>query len=919
MRLNLNFKDAVITQVSQSEFKIVFDLSNMNKPRLSQDARVYIEHLNLPEFIDEAWGERGQLKGYFELRCENLSNNDYDSEYGNTGSCIIYTSPLSSYKSFTNENPMFISNFKINQAFLQDRLVFTLKVYDNRGNPFDTVKLITEDVDKDSTEYSEYTKAIKDLHDYNTKKDDVIKITEKLELDLKTAQAKRNTLRQEYYNARGFLTQKLEEYTQRQISTGAGGSTRQAKILARYYKQIILTESVNDIKYLFEGNNLKNSDPPLSAKTEKNQKYSDVMKDYYKKWNEYLVAQGEYDQILAYIQQLTSSNSEIFYQNDPIFDPANTFNIETLLPSGQKTLNYTVDGTTQTGTVTLTYHNSVQTKKSFFVINDIVPNADGLSDGDTIKIDDSQLDYLWLTKYNYYFTQENNSNPTGVSYPGSGTGTPTDKRVSMRITRDGTTYSVSIDKNFVSEGFRPNDIIKIKGEQLGGVTGINDCFVKIKDVYVPAPSRTYSFTKYIPDAFPNNGELEFEIERDNSGPGDKAYTPTLGNDDTSNTKGYEVGDVFKISGTKLDGDDGTHDATITVKEIVQDVYKYTVDEKKASHSIPPIIIDKSKTTKIADLTGSAYTSGNIPDNFKLIVTSDNGVYLVNKASDDASTNFTQGDLISVPGSALTGKDVENDLVIEVTSVTAGRIDTVGLQTLLPGQTPFKARQPLVLSAGSAGFLCEIEKQHGSTEYAAQVKNGVHFEVGDTISVDGTELEGSTITNNLTITIDEVDDTADNIASKISPTGTVAYPVGEIGRILLADISGNGKFEPLLGTIKPNEYEIDASSQPAADEPQNKDTPGIEIVINGDQVENSVSVLDASIIAKRADIIVKKNALVNTTTTQLTSLSSYQTQKLKSMNMSMVLYDEIPEYTQASQDAIKGNTYSRIQNCQFKRI
>ena len=182
MRLNLNFKDAVITQVSQSEFKIVFDLSNMNKPRLSQDARVYIEHLNLPEFIDEAWGERGQLKGYFELRCENLSNNDYDSEYGNTGSCIIYTSPLSSYKSFTNENPMFISNFKINQAFLQDRLVFTLKVYDNRGNPFDTVKLITEDVDKDSTEYSEYTKAIKDLHDYNTKKDDVIKITEKLEI-----------------------------------------------------------------------------------------------------------------------------------------------------------------------------------------------------------------------------------------------------------------------------------------------------------------------------------------------------------------------------------------------------------------------------------------------------------------------------------------------------------------------------------------------------------------------------------------------------------------------------------------------------------------------------------------------------------------------------------------------------------------
>jgi len=42
MRLNLNFKDANITKTTESEFIIVFDLSKMNKPRLSQDARMYI-------------------------------------------------------------------------------------------------------------------------------------------------------------------------------------------------------------------------------------------------------------------------------------------------------------------------------------------------------------------------------------------------------------------------------------------------------------------------------------------------------------------------------------------------------------------------------------------------------------------------------------------------------------------------------------------------------------------------------------------------------------------------------------------------------------------------------------------------------------------------------------------------------------
>ena len=100
MRLNLNFKDANITQTSESEFRIVFDLSKMNKPRLSQDARMYIEHFNLPEFIDDKYGRNyGDLKGYFEIRCNNIDNHDWDSEFGNTGNTILFQSPLENFKS----------------------------------------------------------------------------------------------------------------------------------------------------------------------------------------------------------------------------------------------------------------------------------------------------------------------------------------------------------------------------------------------------------------------------------------------------------------------------------------------------------------------------------------------------------------------------------------------------------------------------------------------------------------------------------------------------------------------------------------------------------------------------------------------------------------------------------------------------
>ena len=136
MRINLSFKDAKITQISESEFKIVFDLSSMNTPRISPDARMYIEHFNLCEFRDESYGEKGNLRGYFELRCQNLSSTDWNSEDGNSGNCVLYRSPLTSFNSFTNNDPMFISNFKINQGFLSTNLTMFLKFFDQKGEPY---------------------------------------------------------------------------------------------------------------------------------------------------------------------------------------------------------------------------------------------------------------------------------------------------------------------------------------------------------------------------------------------------------------------------------------------------------------------------------------------------------------------------------------------------------------------------------------------------------------------------------------------------------------------------------------------------------------------------------------------------------------------------------------------------------------
>ena len=53
MRLNLNCRKAIITKIDIGKYRLVFDISKIKKPRLATTARLYIEHLNLPEFVDD--------------------------------------------------------------------------------------------------------------------------------------------------------------------------------------------------------------------------------------------------------------------------------------------------------------------------------------------------------------------------------------------------------------------------------------------------------------------------------------------------------------------------------------------------------------------------------------------------------------------------------------------------------------------------------------------------------------------------------------------------------------------------------------------------------------------------------------------------------------------------------------------------
>ena len=77
-------------------------------------------------------------------------------------------------------------------------------------------------------------------------------------------------------------------------------------------------------------------------------------------------------------------------------------------------------------------------------------------------------------------------------------------------------------------------------------------------------------------------------------------------------------------------------------------------------------------------------------------------------------------------------------------------------------------------------------------------------------------------------------------------------------------------------------------------------------------------LDTLLTSKYNEILTAKNNLVYKGKTYFLTLDN-QLEKIKCMNMSLVLYDEVPEYVSSSGHAITGNTYSRLNGCQSKRI
>lgn len=890
MRLNLNFKDANISKTSESEFRIVFDLSKMNKPRLSQDARMYIEHFNLPEFIDDRYGRNfGDLKGYFELRCNNIDNHDWDSEFGNTGNTILFQSPLENFKSFTNNEPMFISNFKISQNFLQDKLVFYLKIYDRNGDPFTQSNYQDQEINTNTTAYGDFQNAVNDLKPLNEEKDKVLNIQKVVQEENKeNAYRLSNSI-----NTLSAQKQKLINAVDNYINSGKP-STRN-KIRAEVLKLTVENGSNNLLIYYF-GNFLPLYGSELPYKT-----LANTITDYWNAYKTYLKNYAEKLQSEINETNINSSSFQVFLKKSSEFDPDNI-----LIKSGVlSNVSYVVDvplGTNKAGKIDVAFFYNSNTSTDQYAVVDIKPDSGSdnkLNKNDTLTIDKNSFEEITPSDFEYYFFKEENGVPKQVFITTGPGGNSNQIRYGFKVIRSNTTYDIEFLPD-ETKNFTVGDQIIIKGNYLGGENSTNDLKFTVDSLYTPQQITNYPFNDEIDEGHTDNGTYDITIIRDNKDANNNAEDPvyTFSGKDFTKTKNYSVGEEITIKGSKLDGVDVTNDAKLTVTEVNKPFDIITIDDTKSNHSIGLVIVNEDNSTVVQ----AAASTGTPPppNNYEIAITSINGVYQVEvKFSQDFAIN----DRITILGGVLGGEDGPNDLELNVDSLEAGstRIETI---SVVSGAN--SARYP-------TPFEINVSRKLNNDDYFAEHISG-DFKVGDTIEIKGSELfKGKDTDNDLGI---EVDKNVDN-AFVLKTNGTANKQVGQVGEILSVDITGLPKKYLVTGRIEKNNITIDSTKNTPVTVAATA-TPDLKVLLLDDDVR-SINSINTDLTSKYTEIETKQGLLTYVTRLYIQRLEASQVDKMKCMNMSIVLYDEVPEYRNTNSHHITGNTYSRLNNCQFKRI
>ena len=320
-----------------------------------------------------------------------------------------------------------------------------------------------------------------------------------------------------------------------------------------------------------------------------------------------------------------------------------------------------------------------------------------------------------------------------VNYVGAGSGAVADVTITAGV------YTV----NFTNAGvdYTTTETFNVLGTALGGTSPANDATITIDTV-------------------------------DGTGAITSASITGTGVDSSDASASYAVNDIIVIPGNNIgSGTTGINDAYITVTSV-------GVSGEITGASIagtPPEVTGLASTVD----TGFTY-SGTTGINAEFNIAYGAGVYAV--AISTPGVDYIPTETFVILGTALGGASPANDATITIDNVDGtGGITAVSIS----GVATTSGSASILSGTNRIGSNASFNVSISGGSYVVTIDNaGEDYGLNQTIVIPGTSLSGTTPANDLTITIDAVDDISTGVPSAITGAGTAATTGGTY-----SDVSG----------------------------------------------------------------------------------------------------------------------------------
>jgi hypothetical protein len=327
--------------------------------------------------------------------------------------------------------------------------------------------------------------------------------------------------------------------------------------------------------------------------------------------------------------------------------------------------------------------------------------------------------------------------------------------------------------DFKGTGYSLDDIIIINGEDLAGISPTNNATLTVTGVGLNGTITSLSATGSATDgvaaynnpiyATAGNG-LDAAVSVIRTG---TSYQVNITNGGNS----WVTGDTLNIIGTELGGTTPANDLIITVSDTnLGSISSVTVSGNARNYQLTTQIIG-------TNFVGSGAT-------FNISNTST--VYSLDSIG-SVGQNYKIGDEITILGNVLGGTSPTNDLVITVDSIAAnGTIVTVSLSgTGGNGSGTYTS-----LSSSYAalyGSSATFDVARSQTTYNALVVNsGTGYYAGNRIRIPGGLVGGTNLTNDVLITIEEVDSVGAIVIATTSGTVTSSSSLQFYGTVTMTE-------------------------------------------------------------------------------------------------------------------------------------